>query len=347
MKQHITIIDSTLRDGSHALGHQIDSEMIIRYAAGAEEANVPLLVIGHGNGLGASSLHLGMSLLSDGEMITQAKKNVKATKLAGFLIPGFGTIKQDIAPAIGAGIQSLIVACHCTEANVTRQHISYAREHGLLTYGVLMMSHMIGPSELLEQACAMESYGAQGVILMDSAGAYVPSDVTVKVETLRQGLHISVGFHAHNNLGLAVANSLAAVEAGATIIDGTSRGLGAGAGNCPLEAIVAVLHKTGFETGLDLYTLMDNGQYIASAVGKMPEINPITLTSGIEGVFSGFAPHAAKAAIQYGVDVRDILVELGRRGIVAGQEDMILEIAQLLKQKQTDKPKDFQLESLT
>lgn len=347
MKQQITIIDSTLRDGSHALAHRITEDMITMYADGAEEANVPLLVVGHGNGLGASSLHLGMSLVSDRQMIETAGKQVKRTKLAGFLIPGFGTIKQDIAPAIESGIESLIVACHCTEANITRQHIQYARAHNLQTYGVLMMSHMVDADELVIQARQMESYGAQGVLLMDSAGAYVPSEVTEKISRLSRHLKIAVGFHAHNNLGLAVANSLAAVEAGATIIDGTSRGLGAGAGNCPLEAIVAVLHKTGYETGLDLYSLMDNGDAISRLIQKLPEINSVTLASGLAGVFSGFAPHAEKAAAHYGVDVRDILVELGRRHVVAGQEDMILEIALYLKQKQKDKPKDFQLESLT
>jgi len=210
-----------------------------------------------------------------------------------------------------------------------------------------MMSHMISAEALLAQAKLMESYGAQGITLMDSAGAYIPDEVREKVGTLVAGLSVPVGFHSHNNLGLAVANALAAVEAGATIIDGTARGLGAGAGNCPLEPVVAVLHKKGYQTGLSLYPLMDGGDIVQEYAGKLPEITTVTLASGIAGVFSGFAPHAVKAAAQYGVDVRDILWELGKRKVVAGQEDMIIEIAQQLKQKQEGKPKDFQLESLT
>ncbi|HUD19804.1 MAG TPA: 4-hydroxy-2-oxovalerate aldolase [Patescibacteria group bacterium] len=348
MNTQITIIDSTLRDGSHAMHHQFNEETVHAYARGAEAAGMKLLVVGHGNGLGASSLHLGESRLSDVQMLTIAKKELKHTKLAGFLIPGFGTIKNDIAPAIDAGIEALIVACHCTEANVTRQHIGYGISHDLATYGVLMMSHMIGANELLEQAKLMEGYGAQGIILMDSAGAYVPSEVTEKVSALVGGLSVAVGFHSHNNLGLAIGNALRAVEAGATIIDGTSRGLGAGAGNCPLEVIVAVLQKTGRQTGLDLYQLMDNAELIREKTNNTtPEINSVTLTSGLSGVFSGFAPLAKRAAERFGVDVRDILVELGGRKVVAGQEDIIVEVALYLKQKKEGKPEDFQLESLT
>lgn len=347
MQKKITIIDSTLRDGSHALAHQLSREFIEGYAQGAELAGMPFLVVGHGNGLGASSVHLGQSLLTDHEMLSVAKSKLSRTKLAGFLIPGFGTIKRDIIPAIEAGIQCLIVASHCTEANVTRQHIQFGRSHNLETYGVLMMSHMATSEQLLENAKAMESYGAEGIILMDSAGAYLPVDVQHKIATLVRGLHVAVGFHAHNNLGMAVANSLIAVESGATIIDATTRGLGAGAGNCPLEAFSAVLSRSGTETGLNLYSLMDNGDLVAAYASKLPEINSITLTSGLSGVFSGFAPHASKAAKRFGVDVRDILSELGRRSIVAGQEDMIIEVAKMLSQQKRNKPSDFQLETLT
>jgi 4-hydroxy 2-oxovalerate aldolase len=194
----------------------------------------------------------------------------------------------------------------------------------------------------------MQEYGASGVICMDSAGAYLPGDVRKKVSTLIGGLHIPVGFHAHNNLGLAVANTITAVEEGATIIDATSRGFGAGAGNCQLEVVVAVLNKMGYETGLDNYTLMDISEHIiAPLMPKPQEINLVTLTSGLAGVFSGFAPHAVKAAEHFGVDVRDILLELGKRKVVAGQEDMIVEVAMYLKEKKEGKTKDFQLESLT
>lgn len=347
MQKNVTIIDSTLRDGSHALAHQIDADFISAYAQGAEAAGIPMLVVGHGNGLGASSLHLGTSLCSDHEMLAAAKKHLKKTQLAAFLIPGFGTIKNDIIPAIEDGIDAIIIASHCTEANVTRQHIEFARQHNVLTYGVLMMSHMIDAHELLAQAKYMESYGAQGVILMDSAGAYTQTDVQQKVSALVDGLKIPVGFHAHNNLGLAVANALEAVKVGASIIDGTSRGLGAGAGNCPLEVVVAVLQKTGYETGLTLYPMLDNGDLVSKRVEKLPELNSVTLVSGLAGVFSGFAPHAMKAAKRFGVDVRDILIELGKRRIVGGQEDMIVEVAHYIKQKKAGIHEDFQLESLT
>ena len=345
--KEILIVDSTLRDGSHAMKHQFTAQDITQYARGAELAGTKILMVGHGNGLGASSLQLGESLLSDIEMLKAAKKQLKKTKLGAFLIPGFGTIKNDIKPAIEQGVEIIMVGCHCTEANITRQHIQYAVKNNIKTYGVLMMSHMISAEELLEQAKKMEEYGAEGVILMDSAGTYLPQDVTEKVSALVKGLKIDVGFHSHNNLGMAVANSLIAVGAGAKIIDACSRGLGAGAGNCQLEVIVAVLEKIGYKTGLDLYQLMDNSEnIIAKLMKKSPEINYITLTSGLSGVFSGFAPHAEKAAIKFGVDVRDILKELGRRKVVGGQEDIIIDVANFLKQKKEFKNEDYQIESL-
>lgn len=348
MKQKILIVDSTLRDGSHAMGHQYTKKNISDYAKGAQKAHTEILMVGHGNGLGASSLQLGMSLHSDHEMLTTAKSVLTSTMLGGFLIPGFGTIKADIAPAIELGVQVMMVACHCTEANITKQHIEYCVAHTIQTYGVLMMSHMLDAEGLLENAKHIESYGACGVLLMDSAGAYLPKDVAEKVSTLVESLSIPVGFHAHNNLGLAVANSLVAVEHGARIIDCTSRGIGAGAGNCQLEVIVAVLEKMGYTTGLDLYTCMDTSEQVVSQFMKKPiDINLVTLTSGLAGVFSGFAPHAIKASKQFGVDIRDIFMELGKRGVVGGQEDSIIDVAMNLAQKKLEKPENFSLESLT
>lgn len=342
MKPEVTIIDSTLRDGAHAIGHQFTTFDIASYSRGAESAGLPLLVVGHGNGLGASSLQLGKAKLSDRQMLLVAKKELRKTKLGAFLIPGFGTIRDDIAPAIELGIDALMVACHCTEANITRQHIEYVTKKKVTTYGVLMMTHMISAKELLFQALQMQDYGAKGVLLMDSAGAYLPEDVTEKVGTLVNGLQIDVGFHAHNNLGLAVANSVTAVHAGAKIIDATSRGLGAGAGNCQLEVLVAVLHKLGVKTGLNIYNLMDNSENIVARIAKNPpQISSIELTSGLAGVFSGFAPHAKKAAKRFGVDPRDILMELGKRGAVAGQEDMIVHVANdLIRRKEQARVKN-------
>lgn len=334
----ILIVDSTLRDGSHAIGHQLTAKNIKDYARGAEKAGIELLIVGHGNGLGASSLHLGLSLLSDREMLTTAKKQLHKTKLGAFLIPGFGTIKNDLDPAIDCGIEILMVASHCTEANVTREHIEYAGKKGLSAYGVLMMSHMLDAQGLLGQAKLMQEYGARGVLLMDSAGAYLPQDAAYKVNVLVSGLKIPVGFHAHNNLGMAIANSAAAAQAGATILDCTSRALGAGAGNCQLEVMVAVLKKMGYKIDLDLYKLMDNSENVVAAIMKNEQvISANSLTSGLAGVFSGFAPHAKRAAQAFGVDVRDILRELGKRKVVAGQEDIIVDVAMNLKQRKGSK----------
>ena len=343
----VLIIDSTLRDGSHAIRHQFDAKTIRKYAKGAELARIPILIVGHGNGLGASSLQLGLSLLSDKKMLKIANSQLTKTKLGAFLIPGFGTIKNDLEPAIRYGIDVLMVAAHCTEANITRQHIEYAVEKDLQAYGVLMMSHMLQAKDLLNQAKLMQSYGASGIILMDSAGAYLPKDVNQKVRTLVNGLNIDVGFHAHNNLGMTIANSVAAVQAGAKIIDATSRGLGAGAGNCQLEVIVAVLFKMGYKIDLDLYQLIDNSEKIIAGIMLAPqEISAVSLTSGLAGVFSGFAPHVKEASKRFGVDVRDILIELGRRKIVAGQEDLIVDVAMNLKQKKKSETQTNPIEAL-
>lgn len=337
----VLIVDSTLRDGSHAIRHQFDSKIIRDYARGAEKAGIPILMVGHGNGLGASSLQLGLSKLSDSQMLRTARKELKKTKLGAFLIPGFGTIRDDLKPAIENGIDVLMVASHCTEANITRQHIEYGVAKKLHVYGVLMMSHMLSADSLLDQAKLMEEYGTRGVLLMDSAGAMLPDDVTEKVSTLVEGLTVNVGFHAHNNLGMAVANSIAAVRAGAKIIDGTTRGLGAGAGNCQLEVLVAVLSKLGYKLNLNVEQMMDNSEkIIAKDVNHPQEISSVSLTSGLAGVFSGFAPHAKIAAERFGIDAKDILVELGRRKIVAGQEDIIVDVAvQLLANNKKGKSK--------
>lgn len=343
----IVIIDSTLRDGSHAVRHQFDEKTIKSYARGAEKARMPVLVVGHGNGLGASSLQLGLSKLPDAKMLKVARKQLKRTLLGAFLIPGFGTIKNDLAPAIKIGTDVLMVASHCTEANICRQHIEYGVDKGLKVYGVLMMSHMLDAKGLLAQARLMQSYGVSGVILMDSAGAYLPADVTKKVKLLTNFLKVDVGFHAHNNLGMTIANSVAAVKAGAKIIDVTARGLGAGAGNCQLEVIVAVLLKMGYKLDLDLFQLMDNSENIIAKLNVKPqEISAVSLTSGLAGVFSGFAPHVKGAAERFGVDPRDILIELGRRKIVAGQEDMIVDVAANLKQKHRTQIEDNSIEAL-
>lgn len=330
----VYIVDSTLRDGSHALRHQLDVDTIRAYCRGAETAGVPLLIVGHGNGLGASSLQLGRSLLSDYEMISTAKKELHHTALGAFLIPGYGTIRDDVEPILDQGVSVLMVASHCTEANVTRQHIEYTVRKGLKAYGVLMMCHRLSSEQLLDQARLMQEYGASGILLMDSAGALLPEEVTHRVSVLVGELNVDIGFHAHNNLGMAIANSVAAVKAGARIIDATSRGLGAGAGNCQLEVIVAVLQKMGYRTNLDLYPLLDVSENVVAHIMRHPqEIGNIELISGLTGIFSGFAPHVRKASELFHVDPRDIFIELGKRNVIAGQEDMIIDVAAELQKR--------------
>ncbi len=330
-KPSITVCDATLRDGSHAYSHQITREQVQAYATAAEAAGFNFLEVGHGNGLGASSLQVGESLVPEDEMLRAAKGCLRRTRLSVHIIPGFATINREIARAIDTGVDLFRVGSHCTEADITQRHISHVRTAGREAWGVLMMSHMVSADVLLEEARKMQSYGAQGIVLMDSAGAYFPQDVTAKIGLLASKLEVPVGFHAHNNLGLAVANSIAALEAGARILDGTGRGFGAGAGNAPIELIAAVLIKQGYATGLDLYKALDAGDLAAKLfAGSLPESNGVTIVSGLTGVFSGFSKPVQRAARQFGVDGRDIFFELGKRKVVGGQEDLILEVADAL-----------------
>ena len=342
----VTLIDSTLRDGSHAVMQQLSANEIKAYAQGAEKAGMPILMVGHGNGLGASSLQLGLSLLTDHQMLKAAKSRLHKTKLGAFLTPGFGTIEKDLNPALADGVEIMMVASHCTEANLTREHIEYLARKNIETYGVLMMVHMASPEKLLEQAKLMESYGARAILLMDSAGSLLPDDVVDRMRNLSANLKIDGGFHAHNNLGMAIANSIAAVSSGAKIIDGTTRGLGAGAGNCQLEVLAAVCEKLGIKTNIDLYALMDLSENVVTKIRKFPQdITAVSLVSGMEGLSSGFAPHAKRAASKFGVDVKNILQELGRRNVVVGQEDIIIDVAYNLKRKKI-KPATEPIEAL-
>jgi 4-hydroxy 2-oxovalerate aldolase len=271
-------------------------------------------------------------------MLISAKKHLTNSKLGILIIPGFATINKDLSMAIEAGADVVRVASHCTEADITERHITYARQKGKEVYGVLMMSHMAPKEMLVDEALKMELYGAEGVILMDSAGAYLPNDVTEKVSALVNKLRILIGFHAHNNLGMAVANSIAAVEAGATILDGTMRGFGAGAGNAQLEVLVAVLEKMGYSTGIDLYKILDAADIAEKEMIKViPSIRSESIVSGLSGVFSGFLKPVNRIAQKYGVDPRDIFFELGRRQVIAGQEDLIIEVAQELSHRRDAK----------
>ena len=324
----VLISDPTLRDGNHAIQHQLTAPQIAAYCRAADAAGVPIVEVGHGNGLGASSLQLGESATKDGEALRVARDNLKNAKLAIHVIPGFATIDKDLKLALEAGVDVVRVAAHCTEADITERHIAFARDHGKTAYGVLMMSHMASPEVLTQEAQKMESYGAQGFIFMDSSGNYLPEDVTERVKALVAGLKIPVGFHGHNNLGMAVANSVAAVNAGATIIDGTARGFGAGAGNTQLEVLIAVFERMGIKTGINLYKMLDAADLAEKELMKVvPTIKSGSVVSGLSGVFSGFQKPVERIALQYGLDARDIFFELGKRKVVAGQEDLIIEVA--------------------
>lgn len=327
MIKQILISDPTLRDGNHACAHQLSLEQIAIYAESADKAGVPIVEVGHGNGLGASSLQVGLCKETDKEILETARKYLNKSKLGIHVIPGFATIKRDLIRAIDIGVDVIRIASHCTEADITQRHLGYVRERGKEAYGVLMMSHMASATVLVEEAQKMELYGAEGIIIMDSAGAYLPSDVHEKISALVNGLKVPVGFHAHNNLGMAVANSITAIESGAKILDATARGFGAGAGNTQLEVLVAVLEKMGYVTGIDLYKMLDASDIAEKKImASVPIIKSESIVSGLSGVFSGFAKHVTRISNEYEVDPRDVYRELGKRKIVGGQEDIIIEV---------------------
>ncbi len=333
----IKIFDATLRDGSHAIKHQYTKENIEKYCRYIDKAGMEAVIVGHGNGLGASSLQVGLSRLTDEEMLKTAKENLKKTKLGVYMIPGFGTIRDNLEPAIEQGAQIFKIGCQCTEADTTRQHIEYLCKKGKQVYGILMMYHMTSTERLLEEARKMQGYGADGVIIMDSAGASTPEMVKRTISTLREGLNIEIGFHAHNNLGLAVANTYIALKEGATIVDGTIRGFGAGAGNCPIEALVALLKKEQWELrGLDWYAMLDASDEVVRYFDEKDKgLDSVSIVSGTAGVFSAFKVHVLRAAKEFNVDPRDIFMELGARKAMAGQEDMIVDVAADLRNRKS------------
>ena len=323
----ILISDATLRDGNHAISHQMTEKQISSYCSAADRAGVPIVEVGHGNGLGASSLQVGRSLVDDITMLTIARENLKKSRLGVHVIPGFATIENDLKPAIDCGVDVFRIASHCTEADITESHIRFCKMKGKTVFGVLMMSHMAG-KEVLSEASKMQEYGAEAVILMDSSGNYLPNDVKEKISFLEENLNISVGFHAHNNLGMAISNSVAAIEAGATIVDGCSRGFGAGAGNAQLEVLVAVLQRMGYDLGIDLYKMLDASDIAERDLIKiLPSISSSSIVSGLSGVFSGYLRPVIRIANDFNIDPRDLFFELGRRKVVAGQEDLIINVA--------------------
>lgn len=319
--------DLTLRDGSHAISHQLTEEMIEEYCIFAENAGIEVIEIGHGNGLGASSILIGESLLSDYDMITIAKRHLKNTKLSVHIIPGIATINRDIDKAIDLGVDIFRVASHCTEASLTKTHIEYLRNKGKLVYGVLMMTACCSIQTLFEQANKMKTYGAHAIIIMDSTGSFKPNDVSDRIKELVK-LELPIGFHGHNNLYLAVANSLAAIESGASIIDVTLRGFGAGAGNTPLE-IMIFLHESKIIDKNKVLEYCDNFKQ------QIPLCKPINILTSKYKLFGGFEKHIIKASEKYNISYIKLIDEISKKSLTAGQEDFIYVIANSLQSFQT------------
>jgi len=325
----VTLHDMSLRDGMHAKRHQISLDEMVAIATALDEAGMPLIEVTHGDGLGGASVNYGFPAHSDQEYLNAVIPKLKNAKVSALLLPGIGTVDH-LRMAKDCGVSTIRVATHCTEADVSEQHIGLAAKLGMDTVGFLMMAHMSTPEAILEQAKLMEGYGANCIYCTDSAGYMLPDDVAVRIRLLRSELNptTEVGFHGHHNLGLGIANSLAAIEAGASRIDGSVAGLGAGAGNTPLEVLVAVLIRMQAETGIDLYKIMDVAEDLVVPLMDQPiRVDRDALTLGYAGVYSSFLLFAQRAEKKYGVQARDILVELGRRGTVGGQEDMIEDLA--------------------
>ena len=324
------IYDVTLRDGNHALRHQLKSEFVTEYCKVADNSGVWAVEVGHGNGLGASSYLVGKSFESDFNLLTAARSALTKSKLAVHTIPGFATIKRDLIPAIECGVDVFRVATHVTEASTAEKHIEFLANKGVIVHGVLMMSHMNTIKGLISQAELMQKYGASGIILMDSSGHFVPKDVQERVDALKNALPVEVGFHAHNNLGVAVSNALEAQLAGASIIDGASMGLGAGAGNAQLENIIAVSNREDVTLGVgNLDTFLEMSLLVENSYpSNLPRTSSSSTQSGMAGVFSGYAPQVKLLAEELGIEVGLLWGEMAKRKLVAGQESMIREIAQ-------------------
>ena len=333
----VTVHDMTLRDGMHPKRHQMTLEQMRNVAVGLDESGVPLIEVTHGDGLGGSSVNYGFPAHSDEEYLSTVIPLMKNAKVSALLLPGIGTVDH-LRMAKDLGVHTIRVATHCTEADVSEQHISMARQWDMDTVGFLMMAHMNTPEGLVTQAKLMESYGANCIYVTDSAGYMLPDDVKVRLEAVRAALkpETELGFHGHHNLAMGIANSLAAVEAGANRIDAAAAGLGAGAGNTPMEVFIAVCDRMGIETGVDVFKIQDVAEdIVVPMMDHIIRVDRDSLTLGYAGVYSSFLLFAKRAEKKYGIPARELLVELGRRGMVGGQEDMIEDTAiTMAKQRQ-------------
>ena len=325
----VAVHDMTLRDGMHPKRHQMTIEQMTQIASGLDRAGVPYIEVTHGDGLGGSSVNYGFPAHTDEQYLGAVIPLMKQAKVSALLIPGIGTVDH-LMMAKDLGVHTIRVATHCTEADVSEQHIIKARSLNMDTVGFLMMAHMSDAQSLVKQAKLMESYGANCIYITDSAGYMLPDDVTVRLDAVRQALNpeTELGFHGHHNLAMGVANSLAAVAAGASRIDAAAAGLGAGAGNTPMEVFIAVCARMGVETGVDVFKIQDVAEdLVVPIMDHIIRVDRDSLTLGYAGVYSSFLLFAKRAEAKYGVPARDILVELGRRGMVGGQEDMIEDTA--------------------
>ncbi|MDR1968906.1 MAG: 4-hydroxy-2-oxovalerate aldolase [Burkholderiaceae bacterium] len=333
----ITLHDMTLRDGMHPKRHLMSLDQMKSIAHGLDDAGIPLIEVTHGDGLGGSSVNYGFPAHSDEEYLGAVIPLMKQAKVSALLLPGIGTVDH-LKMAHGLGVHTIRVATHCTEADVSEQHITLARKMDMDTVGFLMMAHMASPEKLVTQAKLMEGYGANCIYVTDSAGHLLPDTVKARISAVRAALkpETELGFHGHHNLGMGIANSIAAIETGANRIDAAAAGLGAGAGNTPMEVLVAVCSLMGIETGVDLFKIQDVAEDLVVPIMDFPiRLDRDALTLGYAGVYGSFLLFAKRAEKKYGVSARDILIEMGRRGMVGGQEDMIEDTALSLARQRT------------
>ncbi len=331
---NIILSDATLRDGSHAIRHQLTASHIDSYCEAVDKVGIDWVEVGHGNGLGASTFHIGSSATEDFIMLKTARARLKDTKLSVHVMPGIASLRRDIQPAIEQGVDVFRIGAHCSEADTTYRYIEFVRKAEKTAVGVLMMCHMLSPRKLAEQALGMQEAGAQAIMIMDSAGSLRMAEVAQRVSEMVNQLDIPIGIHAHDNLGLSVANSLVAVDEGAKIVDACAAGFGAGAGHAPLEVLIPLFRENN-------QSIADHQQYfrvvdmaLNTFIPSPQTLSTGSVASGLAGIFSGFLKPIITEAARYGIDQFELIEELGKRHPVAGQEDLVIEIAKEISEKQ-------------